>query len=170
MVAQLPPEFVVDTDTFRVSRENALLTCDLRAALGVCVHDDTQGVGGLLHLRYVATSNDKPLDLTDNTLSSGLLLIDRFCKELRSVGARKSSWRVNIVAHTPQQLGMDGPAATVLELVKAYFADGRLPLECKEMQREFGLHVRFDAREGRIWVTSLTRTAVSSRLPASVAD
>jgi chemotaxis receptor (MCP) glutamine deamidase CheD len=162
---QLPSEMLVDADTFRVSREPVLLVCELRAALAVCVYDDTQGVGGLLHLKYVATSNDQPLDLTDNTLSSDLLLMDSFCKELRSEGARKQSWRVSIFAHTPQQAGMQGPAATVLELVKAYFSDGRLPLECKELQRELGLLVRLHAREGRIWVTGTPGTA-SARLAA----
>ena len=163
-MAQLPPELVVEADTFRVAREVVLLVCEIRAALAVCVYDDTQGVGGLLHLRYVATNNDKPLDLTDNTLSSNLLLMDRFCKELRSAGARKQSWRVNIVAHTPQMPGIEGPAATVLDLVKAYFSDGRWPLECKELQRELALLVRMDAREGRIWVTGTPGAAPNMRL------
>lgn len=163
---QLPPEMLVDADTFRVSREPVLLVCELRAALAVCVHDDTQGVGGLLHLRYVATSNDQPIDLTDNTLSSALLLMDRFCKELRSGGARKQSWRVTISAHVPRQPDMHGPAATVLDLVKAYFADTRLPVECKELQRELGLLVRLHAREGLVWVTGTPGTAPNSRLAA----
>lgn len=165
-MAQLPPEMFVDADTFRVSRESVLLICELRAALAVCVYDDTQGVGGLLHLRYVATNNDQPLDLTDNTLSSDLLLMDRFCKELRSEGARKQSWRVTIVAHTPQHASMQAPAATVLDLVKAYFSDGRHPIECKELQRELGLLLRLHAREGRMWVTGTPGTASSARLAA----
>jgi chemotaxis receptor (MCP) glutamine deamidase CheD len=165
-MAQLPPEQFVEADTFRVARESVMLVCEIRAALAVCVYDDTQGVGGLLHLRYVATNNDKPLDLTDNTLSSDLLLMDRFCKELRSMGARKQSWRVSIFAHTPQLPGIEGPAATVLELVKAYFSDGRLPLECKELQRELGVLVRLDAREGRIWVTGTPGVASHVRLAA----
>jgi chemotaxis receptor (MCP) glutamine deamidase CheD len=165
-MAQSPAEILVAADTFRVSREGVLLVCELRAALAVCVYDDTQGVGGLLHLKYVATSGDQPLDLTDNTLSSDLLLMDRFCKELRSEGARKQSWRVSIYAHTPQQAEMRGPAATVLDLVKAYFSDGRLPLECKELQRELGLLVRLHAREGRVWVTGTPGTAGYVRLAA----
>jgi chemotaxis receptor (MCP) glutamine deamidase CheD len=165
-MAQLPPELLVEPDTFRVARDNALLVCELRAALAVCVYDDTQGAGGLLHLRYVATNNGQPLDLTDNTLSSDLLLMDRFCKELRAEGARKQSWRVNIFAHTPQKPGIEGPAATVLDLVKAYFGDARLPVETKEQRRELGLLVRFDPREGRIWVTGTPGTASSARLAA----
>ncbi len=111
-----------------------------------------KAVGGLLHLRYVATSGNEPIDLTDNTLSSDLLLMDSFCKELRSAGARKQSWRVSIFGHTPQQPAMEGPAATVIDLAKAYFSDARLPVECKEFRRPLGVVVRMDAREGRIWV------------------
>lgn len=149
---QQPPEIVVEPDAFRVSKEVTLLACQLRGALAVCLYDDTQAVGGLLHLRYVATANDKPVDLTDNTLSSDLLLMDRFCKELRAAGARKQSWRVSIFGHTPDMPGMDGPAATVIDLAKAYFSDARLPVECKEFNRPMGLLVRLDPRGGRIWV------------------
>jgi chemotaxis receptor (MCP) glutamine deamidase CheD len=155
---QPPPEIVVQPDAFRVSKESALLACELRGALAVCVYDDTQAAGGLLHLRYVAIANDRPVDLTDNTLSSGLLLMDRFCKELRSAGARKQSWRVSIFGHTPELPGMAAPAATVIDLAKAYFADARLPVECKEFNRPPGLLVRLDPRAGRIWVNSTPGT------------
>jgi chemotaxis receptor (MCP) glutamine deamidase CheD len=141
----------VEPDTFRVAR-NALLMANLSAALAVCVHDDTQGVGGLLHLRYVATDDNEPLDLTDNTLSSNLLLMDRFCKELRALGARKQSWRVSVLGHTPESDAMAVPAATVIDLVKAYFADSRLPVQSKEIRRMLGLVVHFHAREGRLLV------------------
>lgn len=151
---QPPPEVVVQPDAFRVSKESMLLACELRGALAVCVYDDTQPAGGLLHLRYVAIANDQPLDLTDNTLSSDLLLMDRFCKELRSAGARKQSWRVSIFGHTPDTPGMQAPAATVIDLCKAYFADARLPVECKEFNRSPGLLVRLDPRGGRIWVSA----------------
>lgn len=154
LMIQSLPEIVVEPDTFRVSKESTLLACELRGALAACVYDDTQPAGGLLHLRYVATANDRPLDLTDNTLSSGLLLMDRFCKELRSAGARKQSWRVSIFGHTPDVPGMDGPAATVIDLAKAYFADARLPVECKEFNRTSGLLVRLDPRNGQIWVSA----------------
>lgn len=151
---QQSPEIVVQPDAFRVSKDPSLLACELRGALAVCVYDDTQAAGGLLHLRYVATANDRPLDLTDNTLSSDLLLMDRFCKELRSTGARKQSWRVSIFGHTPELVGMEGPAATVIDLAKAYFADARLPVECKEFNRPLGLWVKLDPHAGRIWVNS----------------
>jgi chemotaxis receptor (MCP) glutamine deamidase CheD len=162
-----PREILVPTDAFRVTREPVLLVSELQAALAVCLHDDTQGVGGLLHLRYVATNGDEPLALTDNTLSSDLLLMDRFCKELRSAGARKQSWRVSIIGHTPETPGIAGPAATVIDLAKAYFADARLPVDCKEFHRALGLVVRLDPREGRIWVNGTPGTA-AAKLAAPV--
>src|SRR5262245_2406112 len=160
-MSEAPRELLVGSDEFRLAREaTELLVSELRAALAICVYDDTQPVGGLLNLRYVATNNDQPIDLTDNTLSSDLLLMDRFCKELRSAGARKQSWRVSIFGHTPDDTpGMEGPAATVLDLAKAYFADSRLPVECKEVRRPLGLLVRFDPHHGRIWVNGTPGTA-----------
>src|SRR5262245_28835572 len=164
---EAPRELFVRSDEFRLAREaTELLVSELRAALAICVYDDTQPVGGLLHLRYVATNNNQPIDLTDNTLSSDLLLMDRFCKELRSAGARKQSWRVSIFGHTPDTPGMEGPAATVLDLAKAYFADSRLPVECKEVRRPLGLMVRFNPYEGRIWVNGTPGMAPGSKLAA----
>jgi chemotaxis receptor (MCP) glutamine deamidase CheD len=160
-MTQSSPETLVEPDAFRVSSKSLLLVAEVHAALAVCLHDDTQGIGGMLHLRYVASANGKPVDLTDNTLSSDLLLMDRFCKELRSAGARKQSWRVSIFGHTPQTPGMEGPAATVIDLAKAYFADARLPIETKEFRRPAGLVVRMDARDGRIWVDAAKRIADS---------
>lgn len=165
-MAQPPPEIAVPPDTFRVAREQQLLVCELRAALAVCVYDDTQGVGGLLHLHYVATDDNRPLDLTDNTLSSSLLLMDRYCKELRSAGARKQSWRVSIFGHTPETPGLEGPAATVIDLARAYFAEARLPVDCREFRRSLGLLLRLDTREGHIWVNGTPGTS-SVKLAAS---
>jgi chemotaxis receptor (MCP) glutamine deamidase CheD len=155
------PRVLVEPDAFRVAR-NAVLMAQIRAAMAVCVHDDTQGVGGLLHLRYVATNNNMPLDLTDNTLSSNLLLMDRFCKELRVLGARKQSWRVSVLGHTPEDAGMAAPAATVFDLVKAYFADSRLPVQCKEINRSVGLVVHFNARDGHLAVGGAPGSAADS--------
>jgi chemotaxis receptor (MCP) glutamine deamidase CheD len=163
---QLPVQLHVQTDAFRVSREPVLLVCEISAALAACVYDDTQAVGGVLHLRYVAADVDGPIDLTDNTLSSDLLLMDRFCKELRLLGARKQSWRVTIFAHTPELPNMQDPAATVIDLVKAYFGDSRLPVTCKEFTRAPGIVVNLDAREGRTWVNQRAPAAAAAPVAA----
>lgn len=145
-------DILIEADGYRIARDTVPMSATLQAAVAVCVHDDTQGVGGLLHLRYLAKGQIKPLDLTDNTLSSDLLLLDRFCKDLRTQGARKSSWRVRLIGHIPNTDGIDQPAATLLDLLRAYFADGRLPVECKELRREQHVVVRMQPRDGQLWV------------------
>ena len=146
-------DIVIEPDGYRVARDPVPLAARLHAAVAVCVHDDTQGVGGLLHLRYMAKGQNKPADLTDNTLSSDLLLLDRFCKELRTHGARKQSWRVRLIGHIPPGDGSDLPAATLLDLLRAYFADSRIAVECKELHDEAGLLVRLQPREGDLFVS-----------------
>jgi len=156
------PQIQIEADAYRIAREATPLRCELNAAVAVCVYDDTQGVGGLLHLRFMPNSKMTPADLTDNTLSSDLLLLDRFCKDLRSQGARKQSWRVQLIGHIPATEGMETPAATLLDLLRAYFADSRLPVECNEVRRSTAVLVTFDPREGRTRVHETTDSAARS--------
>lgn len=153
-MAALPiSEQPTQLEEYRVSSAGELLLALLSASLVICMHDDTQGAGGVLHLRYSATHEGRPIDLTDNTLSANLLLLDRFCKAMRGLGARKTSWRVRIVGHIPRNLGMETPAANMVDLLRAYFADTRLPVEFKEIKRDKDVLLRFDSHNGKIVVT-----------------
>lgn len=146
-------ELLIQPEEYQVAHTQVVLVAPLQASLAVCIHDDTQGVGGVLHLRYSASREGRPSDLTDNTLSSNLLLLDRYCKDMRGLGARKTSWRVRIVGHIPLDAGMDEPAANVVDLLKAYFADNRLPVDCKEIKRANGVTMRMEAHSGKIIVS-----------------
>ena len=144
---------LIQLEDYRVSDTAAVLMTLLSSSLAICMHDDTQGAGGLLHLRYATTHNGRPVELTDNTLSSNLLMLDRFCKEMRGLGARKTSWRVRLVGHIPSNVGMEAPAASVIDLLRAYFADTRLAVECKEIKRDKDVLLRLDSHSGKIVVT-----------------
>jgi chemotaxis receptor (MCP) glutamine deamidase CheD len=154
MAAAIPEELVVDPDAYRISRDPVLLVAHLQASLAINLYDDSQGVGGLLHLRYVATLNGKPMELTDNTLSSSVLLIDRFCKEMKKAGSRPQWWRVRIMAHSGTA-ETDEVAATVLDLVRAYFLDSTKPVSCQELNKVAGVTIRTHAREGQLWTSGL---------------
>jgi chemotaxis receptor (MCP) glutamine deamidase CheD len=143
----------VQPEEFRVSGTAQILSARLANSLSICIHDDTQGAGGILHLRYALMDGTRPIELTDTILSSNLLLLDRFCKELRGLGARKTSWRVRIVGHIPPNSGFGAPAASVVDLLKAYFQDTRLPVETKEIARSGDILMRFDSRTGKIVVS-----------------
>lgn len=151
----VPREILVEPDTFQVAKGAVLLTAHLQCAVAIALHDDSQGIGGLLHLRYVATRDGKPLELTDNTLSSSVLLIDRFCKDMKTAGSRAQWWRVRIIAHLAAN-DTDAAAATVLDLVRAYFVDSAKPVTCQEIRKLSDIAVRLHAREGQIWTNGLT--------------
>ena len=77
MVVKDLTEIVVAPDTYQVSPEPVLLTAEIYGALALCLHDEGRGVGGLLHLRFIGGTGI-PSDVTDNTLSSVLVVLDRF--------------------------------------------------------------------------------------------
>lgn len=166
MAAVIPEELVVEPDAYRISRDPVLLVAHLEASLAINLYDDSQGVGGLLHLRYVATVNGKPMELTDNTLSSSVLLIDRFCKEMKKAGSRPQWWRVRILAHSAAGES-DEVAATVLDLVRAYFIDSTKPVSCQEFNKVPGVTIRTHAREGQLWTSGLSRQPAMVRAKAS---
>src|SRR6202050_2387763 len=76
-------EIHVAPDRFEITAGDTLLTTELHSAMAVCVYDATVEAGALLHLRSVARPT-KPLDATDTTLATELLLLDRCLESLRA--------------------------------------------------------------------------------------
>jgi hypothetical protein len=59
--------------------------------------------------------------------------------------------RTRIFAHTPPAEGLEHPIASVLDLLRAYFADERVAPEIREVKGPRPCKLSFDAHEGRIW-------------------
>src|ERR1700683_2601109 len=76
-------EIHVAPDRFEITAGDTLLTTELPSAMAVVVYDATVEAGALLHLRSVARTT-KPLDATDTTLATELLLLDRCLESLRA--------------------------------------------------------------------------------------
>ena len=90
-------EIHVAPDRFELTSGEALLVTELRSAIAVCVYDAAEEAGALLHLRCVVKTS-KPADVTDTTLSTELLLLDRCLQSLREAAPtardlRPASWR-----------------------------------------------------------------------------
>lgn len=147
------PDILIQPGEYRASDAGGVLAAQLSHSLAVCIHDDTRGAAGILHFHYASTHEGRGVELTDAILSSHLLLLDLFCKAMRGLGARKTSWRVRIVGHIPSNMGMEDPAASVMDLLKVYFDDTRLPVECKELRRPKDILLRMDSHSGRIVVS-----------------
>jgi chemotaxis receptor (MCP) glutamine deamidase CheD len=119
-------EIQVAPDRFEVTAGEALLTTELHSAIAVCVYDATEEAGALLHLRCVAKSS-KPADVTDTTLATELLLLDRCLESLREAAPAARHLQARIVVHLPDAEA--NPACeTVVALVKRYLEDAGVQL------------------------------------------
>ncbi|MFO7277254.1 MAG: hypothetical protein DIU56_009500 [Pseudomonadota bacterium] len=115
-------EIRVAPDHFEVAADDALLTAELRSAIAVCLYDAVEEAGALLHLRFVVRSG-KPADVTDTTLATELLLLDRCLEALREAMPGARSLQARIVAQLPDDLHVEKAVGSVLPLVSLFLRD-----------------------------------------------
>ena len=143
---------MVAPDTYHVSPEPMLLVAELHGALALCLHDEGRGVGGLLHLRFKGETG-RPSDVTDNTLSSVLVVLDRFKRAVLGNTPRVDQVQARILAHALPPTDAREPSATLVDLIKADLADGKIACGTQTMRRTETLRVCFQPFEGRVWIT-----------------
>jgi chemotaxis receptor (MCP) glutamine deamidase CheD len=143
---------MVAPDTYHVSPEPMLLVAELHGALALCLHDEGRGVGGLLHLRFQGGTG-RPSDVTDNTLSSVLVVLDRFKRAVLGNTPRVDQVQARILAHALPPTDAREPSATLVDLIKADLADGKIACGTQTMRRTETLRVCFQPFEGRVWIT-----------------
>ena len=100
-------EITVAPDRFEVAADDAILVTELRSAIAVCVYDAVEEAGALLHLRCIVRS-PKPVDMTDSTLATELLLLDRCVESMRELAPSARNLQARVVAHMsdhPQAAG-----------------------------------------------------------------
>ena len=144
-------EVVVAPDTYHVSPEPMLLVADLHGALALCLHDEGRGVGGLLHLRFMGGTG-RPSDVTDNTLSSVLVVLDRFKRAVLGNASKRDEIQARILAHALPPTDIGEPSASLVDLIQADLADGKIACGTQTMRRTETLRVCLQPFEGRVWV------------------
>jgi chemotaxis receptor (MCP) glutamine deamidase CheD len=144
-------EVSVAPDTYHVSPEPMLLIADLHGALALCLHDEGRGVGGLLHLRFMGGTG-RPSDVTDNTLSSVLVVLDKFKRAVLGNAARRDEVQARILAHALPPTDAGEPSASLVDLIQADLADGKIACGSQTMRRTEGVRVCFQPFEGRVWI------------------
>ena len=152
MVVKDLTEIVVAPDTYQVSPEPVLLTAELYGALALCLHDEGRGVGGLLHLRFIGGTG-LPSDVTDNTLSSVLVVLDRFKRGVIGTSTRRDDIQARILAHALPPTDAREPTATLVDLIRADLADSKVACGTQMTRRREPLRVCFQPFEGRVWVS-----------------
>ncbi len=144
-------EWLVAPDTYHVSPEPMLMIADLHGALALCLHDETRGVGGLLHLRFMGGSG-LPSDVTDNTLTSVLVVLDRFKRAVLGNSLPRDDIHARILAHALPPTDAIEPSASLVDLIRADLADGKITCGTQMTRRTEPVRVCFQPSEGRAWV------------------
>jgi chemotaxis receptor (MCP) glutamine deamidase CheD len=146
-------EVSVAPDSYEVSAEPMLLSADLTGALALCMHDEGRRIGGLLHLRFKGGTG-RPSDVTDNTLSSVLVVLDRFKRAVVGNAAKRDDVHARIIAHALPPTDEDEPSATLVDLIKADFADGKIICGAQTIRRIQPVRVCFQPVDGRMWIAA----------------
>ena len=144
-------EILVGPDTYQISPEPVLMIADLHGALALCLHDESRAVGGLLHLRFVGGAG-QPSDVTDNTLSSVLVVLDRFKRGVTGGAIRRDEIHARILAHAMPPTGANEPSASLVDLIRADLADGKILCGTQITRRTEPVRVCFQPFEGRVWI------------------
>jgi chemotaxis receptor (MCP) glutamine deamidase CheD len=124
-------EITVAPDRFEVAADDAILITELRSAIAVCVYDAVEEAGALLHLRCIVRSS-KPVDMTDSTLATELLLLDRCVESMREVAPTARNLQARVVAHLEDHPGAQETFDIVLSMVQDFLNDAGvrvLPLD-----------------------------------------
>lgn len=145
-------EIVVAPDTYQVSPEPVLMIADLHGAMALCLHDEQRGVGGLLHLRFIGDTG-LPSDVTDNTLSSVLVVLDRFKRGIIGSATRRDDIQARILAHAPPPTGAREPTASLVDLIRADLADCKISCGSQMTRRVEPVRVCFQPFAGRVWIS-----------------
>jgi chemotaxis receptor (MCP) glutamine deamidase CheD len=93
-------ELSVAPDRFEVVSDDAILVAELSSAIAVCIYDAMEEAGALLHLRFIVRTS-KPADVTDTTLATELLLLDRCVESLRETVPTARNLQAKIAAQLP---------------------------------------------------------------------
>jgi chemotaxis receptor (MCP) glutamine deamidase CheD len=120
-------EIHVAPDRFEISAGEVLLTTELSSALAVCVYDAAEEAGALLHLRCILKPSN-PGDVTDSTLATELLLLDRCLESLRESAPAARHLQARIVVHLADAPAARTASETVVALVKRYLEDAGVQL------------------------------------------
>ncbi|MBV9619594.1 MAG: hypothetical protein JO341_01080 [Gammaproteobacteria bacterium] len=122
-----PREVLVAPDRYEVTVSDRVLVTALESALAVCVYDAEEEAGALLHLRCIVRSS-KPADVTDTTLATELLLLDRCLASLREQAPAAKHLQARIVVHLADSAQAASLSQTMISLVKHYLEDAGVRL------------------------------------------
>jgi chemotaxis receptor (MCP) glutamine deamidase CheD len=128
-VSEAPvPEIRVDPDHFDVVTQDVVLVAQLESTFALCLYDAVLESGALIHLRVGPPGRVQDPELTDTTLSTDLLLLDRCFAELRKSEPRAQHWQAKVVGQVQDTPGARERFDGVQSFLSAFLADTNVKL------------------------------------------
>ena len=143
------PEIQVAADRFEVSSGPALLVTELTSAIAICLYDAAEEAGALLHLRCIVKSA-KPADVTDTTLATELLLLDRCIQSLREQSPAARDMQARIIVHLADTPQARAAYDSVIKMVRHFLVDANVTLLPEDVATGQPRRLRFRPNMG--WV------------------
>ena len=134
-----------------MATDDCLLTAELSSAIAVCIYDAVEEAGALLHLRFIVRST-KPADLTDTTLATELLLLDRCIESVRAAVPAARNLQAKIAAHLPEDSEAQKGCHSMLALVRHYLEDVDMAVSAADTQAGATRHLHFRPGMGLLLV------------------
>ena len=144
-------EILVAPDRFEITAEDAVLVAELCSAIAICIYDAVEEAGALLHLRFIVRRN-KPADVTDTTLATELLLLDRCIERLRETSPAARNLQAKIAAHLPEGEDARRACDTVLTLVKHFLVDAGMRVSTPDVATGPARTLRFRPSMGLVHI------------------
>jgi chemotaxis receptor (MCP) glutamine deamidase CheD len=119
----LVPEIRVEPDHFEVVTADVVLLAQLESTFALCLYDAVLESGALVHLRVGPPGRVQDPELTDTTLSTDLLLLDRCFAELRKSEPRAQHWQAKVVGQVQDSPGARERFDGVRGFLSAFLAD-----------------------------------------------
>ena len=144
------PEIRVDPDHFDVVTRDVVLVAELNSTFALCMYDAVLESGALVHLRVGPPGRVQDPELTDTTLSTDLLLLDRCFEELRKCEPRAQHWQAKVVGQVQDQPGARERFDGVQSFLSAFLNDTNVKLISCDTHVEHIQVLRFRPAMGHV--------------------
>jgi chemotaxis receptor (MCP) glutamine deamidase CheD len=155
-VSEAPvPEVRVEPDHFEVVSQDVVLVAQLDSTFALCLYDAVLESGALVHLRVGPPGRVQEPELTDTTLSTDLLLLDRCFVELRKSEPRAQHWQAKVAGQVQNSAGARERFDGVRSFLAAFLADTNVKLVSVDTHVDHVQLLRFRPVMGQVRVQPL---------------
>jgi len=144
------PEIRVEPDNFDVVTSDVVLVAELNSTFALCLYDAVLESGALVHMRVGPPGRVQEPELTDTTLSTDLLLLDRCFVELRKVEPRAQHWQAKVVGQVQDSPGARERFDGVQSFLSAFLNDTKVKLVSSDTHLDRVHLLRFRPAMGHV--------------------